>query len=62
MLLISFNGLSQDVEMADGMRASGKIYVVVAILLIIVAGLVSYLIIIDRKASRLEKKLDNKNH
>ncbi len=49
-------------RVADGMRASGKIYVVVAILLIIVAGLITYLVIIDRKTSRLEKKLENKNH
>ena len=47
-------------EMADGMRSEGKIYVVVAILLIIFTGLIVYLIAIDRKVSRIEKKLPQK--
>lgn len=52
-------GLAQDAEMADQMRAEGKIYVVVAVILIIFAGLVAYLILIDRKVSKLEKNLRN---
>ena len=52
---------NQDVEMADVMRSNGKIYVVVAIILIIFAGLVVYLVSIDRKITRLEKKLTSKN-
>jgi hypothetical protein len=42
-------------QMADGMRASGKIYVVVAVLLLILTGIFIYLIRLDRKISRLEK-------
>ena len=57
MLLFSSSN-SQEVEMADGLRTEGKIYVVVAILLVILLGLIAYLILIDRKATRLEKKLD----
>ena len=57
-LLLASPAYSQEVEMADGMRADGKIYVVVAVLLVILIGLIAYLIIIDRKATRLEKKLD----
>ena len=34
---------------------SGKIYVVVAVVVVIVAGLLVYLISLDRKVSRLEK-------
>lgn len=45
-----------ETEMADTLRSSGKIYVVVAVLLIILAGLIIFLIRIDRKVSRLEKK------
>ena len=45
-----------DVEMADAMRSNGKIYVVVTVLLIILAGLILFLIRIDKKVSRLEKK------
>lgn len=44
------------VEMADGMRSNGKIYVVVAVLAIILAGLFIFLISIDRKVSKLEKE------
>jgi hypothetical protein len=42
-------------EMASLMRSNGKIYVVVTVLLIILAGLFLYLINTDRKLSRLEK-------
>ena len=45
------------VEMADTFRESGKIYVVVAVVVIIFAGLFVYLISLDKKVSRLEKKL-----
>ena len=44
-------------EMADGLRQSGKIYVVVAAVVIIVAGLLFYLISLDRKVSKLEKEI-----
>ena len=42
-------------QMADAMRSNGKIYVVVTVLVIILAGLFIYLINLDRKLSRLEK-------
>jgi CcmD family protein len=47
------------VEMADAFRADGKIYVVVAIVLIIFAGLIFYTVNIDRKLSKLEKEFEN---
>lgn len=43
-------------QMADAMRADGKIYVVVAVVGIIMLGIFLYLISVDRKVSRLEKK------
>ncbi len=43
------------VEMADALRQNGKIYVVVAVILAIFAGIVIYLIRLDRKISKLEK-------
>lgn len=43
-------------EMADTMRTNGKIYVVVAVLATIFAGIFAYLIYIDRKITRLEKE------
>lgn len=49
------------VEMADGMRSDGKIYVVVGVLVIILIGLFAYLISIDRKVSRVEKSIEEQN-
>ena len=46
----------EKVQMAEGMRASGKIYVVVAVLLIILAGLFIYLVQLDKKVKKLEKE------
>ena len=43
-------------EPTDFMRSNGKIYVVVAVVTVIVAGLIVYLINLDRKISRLEKR------
>ena len=49
---------SDDIAMADAFRAEGKIYVVVAVILLIFAGLVVYMVRIDRKVKKLEKELD----
>jgi hypothetical protein len=51
---------AQQVEMADTMRSEGKIYVVVSILLLILAGLILYVFLTDRRISRLEKKISEK--
>ena len=50
----------QEVEMADALRSEGKIYVVVAIILVIFVGLIGYLFLMDRKITRLEKKISEK--
>ena len=47
-----------NVEMADGLRSSGKIYVVVSVVLIILAGILMYLISIDRQVSKMEKNIE----
>ena len=52
------SGFAQDAEMADTMRSNGKIYVVVGIILIILFGLIAYLLLLDRKITRLEKEMD----
>ena len=44
------------VEMADHLRASGKIYVVIAVLVTILLGLILYVIRLDRKIVRFEKE------
>jgi CcmD family protein len=51
---------NQKVEMADQMRANGKIYVVVGVIFIIFIGITFYLVRIDRKIATLEKEINNK--
>lgn len=59
-LLIPFFGIAQEVtvepQMADTFRSEGKIYVVIAVISIIFICLISYLIFIDMKLRKLEKK------
>jgi CcmD family protein len=61
--MMSLPVLAQDaagdkkVEMADGLRANGKIYVVIAVLVTIFLGLITYVVRLDRKISRLEKEV-----
>lgn len=45
------------IEMADAMRSSGKIYVVVAVLALIMTGLFIYLAGLDRKIRKFEKEI-----
>lgn len=62
LALLHFSVLAQqEVEMADTLRAEGKIYVVVAIMLVIFVGLIGYLFLMDRKITRLEKKIFEKD-
>ncbi len=72
LLIFSLSALAQEkipvtesdysnnsVEMADTMRADGKIYVLVGIIAIVFAGITVYLISTDRKISKLEKNLSS---
>jgi K+-transporting ATPase A subunit len=45
-------------EMADALRQNGKIYVVVAVIAVVLAGLLFFLISLDRKLTRLEKEIE----
>ena len=51
---------TEEVEMAGQMRSSGKIYVVVTVLTVIFAGIIAYLVSIDRKLRKLEDEIRNK--
>lgn len=59
--LLTFSGWAQPagdgkpVEMADKFRADGKIYVVIAVLVTILLGVILYLVRLDRKITKLEK-------
>ena len=57
LLVINPTLFAQDAQMADTMRSEGKIYVVVAIILVIFFGLITYLVYTERKISKLEKRL-----
>ena len=59
MMLFSMATFAQqtEVEMAEEMRSSGKIYVVVAVLTLIFAVFIVYLFSIDKRL----KKVENKN-
>lgn len=43
------------------MLENGKIFVVVAVLALILVGIIVYLFTIDRKVTRLEKEVGEKN-
>jgi len=58
LFFIAFGAIAQEVEMASGLRSEGKIYVVVGVLSIIFIGIVVYLISIDKKVTKLEKKIN----
>ncbi|WP_375584044.1 CcmD family protein [Cyclobacterium xiamenense] len=49
---------NSSVQMADGMRSNGKIYVLVTIIGIVLGGILVYVIQTDRKISGLEKRFN----
>ena len=58
LLLISQNLLAQQtVEMADRLRADGKIWVVVAVIATVFFGIIVYLVSLDRKIGKLEREV-----
>lgn len=48
-------------KMADLLRENGKIYVVIAVLLIIFVSIIGFLIYLERKVKQLNDKIDNKS-
>ncbi len=56
-LFITFTSFAQGTKTgsADFMRSNGRIYVVIAVVLTILAGLLIYVIRLDRKITRVEK-------
>ena len=47
---------TSNVEMADTMRSSGKIYVVIGVICIVFIGLAIYLFSIDIRLKKIEKE------
>lgn len=62
-LLVAFFLLVQNVQAQDAapdfMRSVGKIYVVAAVTIIILVALFVYMVILDQKISRIEKRHKN---
>ena len=56
MMTMNLAAQEKEVEMADTMRSNGRIWVVVAVMLTILAGLLLYLWRLDRKIGKLEKE------
>ncbi len=48
------------VPMADAFRSEGKIYVVIAVILLILAGIFYYLFRLEKKVKRMENELKEK--
>ena len=53
---VSYAQNDDKVEMADTMRSNGRIYVVVAVVVLILIGLFLYLLRLDKKITRIEKE------
>lgn len=60
-LSVFLNDMLLQIPMADIFRSEGKIYVVLAVILILLAGFFIYLFRIDKKLKNLEEKLKNKS-
>ena len=58
--MLAQNTPTGGIEMADVLRSSGKIYVVVAVLVLIMSGLFLYLAGLDRKIRKFEKDITSK--
>jgi hypothetical protein len=57
LIWLSLSSFQPDeIEMADGLRSGGLIFIVVMVVLIMVIGLVFYLFTLDMKISKLEKE------
>lgn len=59
-MLLSFTSFSQNAEMADTFRQEGKIYVVIAVIGIVFASLIGILVYLERRISKIEKELNEK--
>lgn len=52
--------VNAQVEMADDFRGEGKIYVVIAIILVLLAGFFFLLFKLDKRSKRLENEIKEK--
>ncbi len=60
LAMISIANAENNIEMAEGLYSSGKIYVVVACLAIIVLGIFIYLFTLDKRIKKVENNFQEK--
>jgi uncharacterized transporter YbjL len=62
-IFLSLLAQAQDAgpEMADELRSNGKIYIVLACVLMVLAGMISFLFVLEKRLSRLEKEQSHEN-
>lgn len=60
LLIVGIASAQSEPEMADVMRANGKIYVVLGVALIAMVGLITYLVLLDKKVSKIKQSLEEK--
>ncbi len=58
LFLTCVTNINAQTESPDFMRSTGKIYVAIAVLVIIFVGIILFLINLDRKLTRLEKEIE----
>lgn len=58
LLLNSLMTVFAQSDSPDFMRSTGKIYVVVAVIVVIFIGIVAFLIYLDRKLTKLENQIN----
>lgn len=49
----------EEVEMAEHFRKEGKIYVVIAVVLLVLIGIAFYLFLLDRKIKKIEDQISD---
>jgi hypothetical protein len=59
MSTILLQNAQASVEMADLMRSNGKIYVLLAVVLLIFAGIVFFLMFLEHRLSKLEQEVED---
>ena len=59
ILLMYYTAFANNAVNQDFMRSIGKIYVVVAIILLIFFGIIAFLIKMERQISKLEQQIKN---
>jgi hypothetical protein len=57
--ILAQSSTSDNVEMADAFRKEGKIYVVVGTFVLILTGIIVYLVVLDRKLTKLEDEIEH---